>query len=563
MQRSIENLGILNKLMRLSLSEEPLPQILEKSLDIIHQTSWLRILPKGGIFLTDGDKLVLTASRHLSEELHTLCSRISFGYCLCGRAALTKSIQFASCVDHRHDVSFAGMPPHGHYNAPILDENKHVLGVLVLYLVHGHKKDDSELEFLETVADTLASVIKRKQAEECNERLVRIIDGAANEIYVIDAATKKFIQANHIAQRNLGYSEEELLQLTPETIVPEFTSHDMEKLFSRLQNGENNHIQFETIHRRKDGTDYFVSVKLQIIQFENNTTYAVIAEDITSRKKAERELGRYRDELELLVMERTQQFEDKAQELEKALNREKAINEQQRQFVSMASHEFRTPLAIIDSSAQHLSRKRDRMTANEVDKRVDKIRSAVARMTQLMESTLSAAQSDTGKIKITPKEGCDLISLLNESGKRFQEVSRSHKIIYDLDGLPKTIKGDQAILDQVFTNLLSNAIKYSPNSDEILITGEIEGDAVQINIRDYGLGIDQEDLPRMFGRFFRAKTSIGIAGTGIGLNLVKMFVEAHGGSVSLVSRKGEGSCFTVHLPYRPPALMIDRKADAA
>ena len=105
----------------------------------------------------------------------------------------------------------------------------------------------------------------------------------------------------------------------------------------------------------------------------------------------------------------------------------------------------------------------------------------------------------------------------------------------------------------MLTNLLSNAIKYSPDAQDIKIRALASGDDIIIEIRDHGIGIDEEDLPKMFGKFFRAKTSVGIAGTGIGLYLTKTLVEMHGGSISLQSMRGEGSTFTVRLPIAGPS----------
>lgn len=564
-QRAIENLGVLNTLMRLSLSGEPLVGILEKSLVVIHQTSWLRILPKGGVFLTDREQggLVMVASHNLSAELGTLCARVPYGWCLCGRAAKTKDVEFASCVDHRHDIRYPGMRPHGHYSIPILDENNDLLGVLVLYLEHGHAFDNGEVKFLKAVADTLASVIKRKRAEESNESLARIVDEAANEIFLVDVATGEIIRANRAACHNLGYSLDELKQLTLSDISSRYTKARIDEMIRPLVERRSEFIHYETTHRRKNGTDYFVSVNVQMFRSGNRQTLAAIAEDITERKRADRKLKLYRSHLEELVMERTQKLEDQAKELAQALGREKEINERQRQFVSMVSHEFRTPLAIIDSAAQRLVRRKEPLNSDDVAKRVGKIRGAVMRMTELMESTLSAARSDSGNISFAPVDGCDLRRLLIDCCNRFQDISSFHKIAYRLNELPDSIHGDCAILDQVFTNLLSNAVKYAPKNPDIIVTGTSEnGDAV-VSVRDFGLGIDEADLPRMFERFFRAQTSIGIAGTGIGLNLVKMFVEQHGGSIEVVSRKGEGSCFTVRLPSRRSVVCGREQVEAA
>jgi len=182
---------------------------------------------------------------------------------------------------------------------------------------------------------------------------------------------------------------------------------------------------------------------------------------------------------------------------------------------------------------------------------VGKIRKAVERMTRLIDSTITVAKMDAGMIEINVGD-CSLANVLREVAARQQYLSPHLKIYCDCGGMPETIKADSSALEQVFTNLISNAAKYSGDSPLVFIEASREGQTILVNVEDYGLGIDEEDIPKMFDRFFRAKTSVGIAGTGIGLSVVKQLVELHGGAVSVRSTKGKGSVFTVRLPiFRP------------
>ncbi len=175
------------------------------------------------------------------------------------------------------------------------------------------------------------------------------------------------------------------------------------------------------------------------------------------------------------------------------------------------------------------------------------IRLAVSRMVELMESILSFGKLESGMMGIKAEE-CHLRDVLSACRDRQQDLSKDHEISLDLSNLPQTIIADRSALEQIFTNLLSNAVKYSPGSPKIEFRGRFDGANVEISVRDHGLGIDQDDLPKMFERYFRARTSTGIAGTGIGLNLVKYYVELHRGRITVDSLKGEGSTFTVSLP---------------
>jgi signal transduction histidine kinase len=128
------------------------------------------------------------------------------------------------------------------------------------------------------------------------------------------------------------------------------------------------------------------------------------------------------------------------------------------------------------------------------------------------------------------------------------ETSKKHVFQMDLAGLPATMKADRAALEQVFTNLLSNAAKYAPQAPDIHIRGWVDARFSYVTVSDQGIGIDPDDLPKLFQPYYRARSATGIAGTGIGLNIVKQIVELHGGIVSAKSQSGHGTTFTVALP---------------
>ena len=244
--------------------------------------------------------------------------------------------------------------------------------------------------------------------------------------------------------------------------------------------------------------------------------WVVTHADITGRKAAEDEVKKHRDHLQELVDQATMDLKSQAEILENALAKEKELNELQRQFVSMASHEFRTPLAIIDSTAQRLKKRADGMSSEEALSRIDKIRSAVQRMVRLMESTLSVARMEEGAISIDLKP-CDISEIISESCLRMQEISKNHTIRHDLSEMPPLIIADHDAVEQILTNLISNAVKYSPGSPDVDVEAFSDDGDVIISVKDNGLGIDEDDIPKMFTRFFRARSSTGIAGTGIGL----------------------------------------------
>lgn len=220
--------------------------------------------------------------------------------------------------------------------------------------------------------------------------------------------------------------------------------------------------------------------------------------------------------------------------------------------MSLVSHEFRTPLSIIDSTAQRITRRRNKITSEELKTRAAKVRDAVERMTCLIDKTLYISCLDSGKIPFAPAT-IKIKELIQQVSEHQAELSPDHDICLDIESLPDQLMADPALLDQVFSNLLSNAVKYSPGGGHVDITGWQEEDLVLISVRDHGMGISKDEMPRMFERFFRAKSAAIVPGTGIGLSLCKEFAKMHGGEVSVDSIEGEGSTFTIRLPISQQA----------
>jgi PAS domain S-box-containing protein len=244
-------------------------------------------------------------------------------------------------------------------------------------------------------------------------------------------------------------------------------------------------------------------------------------------------------------------------ELEKALERERGVSEFYRGFASMVSHQFRTPLAIIASSMQRLVRRGDKVTAEEIAQRAAKVRSGIARLTRLVESTLDAARLDTGQIEVK-SASCDLAELVRMICERESEgmPEREFSIMVEPDA-PVLAECDPSLAEHTISNLLSNAIKYSPADTPIAIRIGIEGERVHCAVSDRGVGIPADEVPRLFERFFRASTASGVTGTGIGLNLSRSLARLQGGDVTVDTREGEGSTFTLHLPLAQQSLVTE------
>ena len=258
--------------------------------------------------------------------------------------------------------------------------------------------------------------------------------------------------------------------------------------------------------------------------------------------------------IELMRSQRT--LARQAAMLEEQLAQEQRLALLQRNFVSMASHEFRTPLTIIDGHAQRLIKTKDTLPPAEIGERAGKIRAAVLRLTHLIDNLLNSARLFDGgaTLYFHPAE-MDMAALLREVCQLHREMVPGAEIAERLSSAAMPMIGDAKLLYQLFSNLLSNAVKYSPGGGAIEVEAEMRVDEVVVAVADRGIGIPANDLERLFERYHRGGNVSGIVGTGVGLYLVKMVADLHRGRVEVTSAEGAGSRFTVHLPVTPAEVM--------
>jgi len=238
---------------------------------------------------------------------------------------------------------------------------------------------------------------------------------------------------------------------------------------------------------------------------------------------------------------------EQAAALEEGLENERRLTAQQRDFVSMTSHEFRTPLTIIDGHAQRLIKMSDRLDASDVAERGARIRSAVQRITNIMDSLLGASRLLDGHAVFHPSD-VDPGALLRDACQAHRDATRRATITEDFSALPPLMRGDPKLLFHAFSNLISNAIKYSPPGSPIEVLAWQEQGWLAVAVQDHGIGIPARDRERLFERYFRGSNATGVAGTGVGLHLVAMVVKLHQGEVFAESLEGVGSRFIVRLP---------------
>jgi len=404
-----------------------------------------------------------------------------------------------------------------------------------------------------------------------NEAYREIFQSMSEGIIMVDEAGKIAI-ANPVAEQLFGYDKGELNGLTLEVLLPErFRKGHMNFRAAFNANPHPRRMGFgrDLTALRKNGTEFPVEISLSFTKVQGNLLVMAFISDISQRKKTEDALKRseeqllsYAAELEKKVELRTDALNQTIVKLEeevierkraeedarRSLERERELNELKSKFVSIASHEFRTPLSTVMSSASLIQQYKDRKDLDKVDKHVNRIKSSVNHLTQILNDFLSLGKLEEGRVEVK-RETIELESFFNEISDDVRSVLKEGQsmIIECLSGV-KEVASDTGILRNVMFNLISNASKYSAEQKRIWITCERNKDRVVFHVKDEGFGIPDEDQKHLFDRFFRASNAGNIQGTGLGLNIVKRYVDLLQGEISFTSEFQKGSIFSVSIP---------------
>jgi signal transduction histidine kinase len=267
--------------------------------------------------------------------------------------------------------------------------------------------------------------------------------------------------------------------------------------------------------------------------------------------RANAEIEKLNEELEAKVVQRTRQLQEtlgilekSRDELQKALSKEKELSDLKSRFVSMASHEFRTPLSTILSSASLVAKYTLNEEQDKRDKHIQRIRSAVSNLTDILNEFLSIGKLEEGKVQVNLSD-FNLKEQVQLVCNEMQSLLRPGQRIRIRHTGPETARLDLSLLRNVVINLVSNAIKFSPEGGMVDVETETSPEQVLISVRDYGIGISEEDRKHLFERFFRGKNAVNIQGTGLGLHIVSKYVELMNGEMSLESVLEEGTTFKI------------------
>jgi two-component system, LuxR family, sensor kinase FixL len=389
--------------------------------------------------------------------------------------------------------------------------------------------------------------------------LKAIIENAIDGIIVIDE-DGYILLVNPSACSLFGYTTKELYGENIGMLMPPPDSDLHNEYLQRYRRTKQPHIigiGREVMGQKKNRSLFPVRLAVSEVKYYGKSGYVGIIHDVSLEKEAEMKLQQHNSELESVIDERTrflqnmvQTLEQTKEEVKASLSREKEFNQLKTRFVSMASHEFRTPLSSILLSASLVEHYYDRLDKGKIFLHLEKIKSAVNSLAEILNDFLSVEKIESGKL-IAVRTNFDIKKLCGEIVEEMQMQAKSHqKIDYIHVGKVSTICLDNNLLRHCLINLISNAIKYSCGEKVIEVKTEVIKSKCRIVVKDNGIGIPKQDQVHLFEAFFRAQNTIDIEGTGLGLNIVKRYTDLMNGQISFESSENIGSVFTLTFPVK-------------
>lgn len=425
-----------------------------------------------------------------------------------------------------------------------LKTTKTVLGVLDLQSTEIDNFTLSDQRILSAFAERAAAAIEIMQLiEEVNqyanqleqrvverthelnrakERAEAILSNSSDAIILTDAVGK-IQQTNHSFNTQLGYDVDELFGCELTTILAPESGDRFTTVLSDVTSNKQSR-RMEILVHRKDGTQLPVDIALSSFAEKEQTGLVFSLRDITEQKQLE-------------------------YELREAFQRQKELIELKTRFVSMVSHEYRTPLAAIMTSSTILQDYNDRLTDERRKAHFSTIQTQVHRLTDLLEQVLQINKAESVGLELN-LEDIDMVAFCRELVENMRQLNGQRRIEFIVIGQPVLFNADMKLMRQIINNLMSNALKYSPIEGIIWVTLSFETEQLLLEVQDEGIGIPKEDQKQLFTMYHRAKNVGNIQGTGLGLVIIKQAVEAHEGTISVESQVGKGTTFQVALPLR-------------
>lgn len=387
--------------------------------------------------------------------------------------------------------------------------------------------------------------------------LKAIIENAIDGIVTIDDHGK-IETINPAACKLFGYSPEEVIGNKINMLMPSpYRDHHDEYIHRYQHTGEPHIIGIgrEVVGLRKDNSVFPFRLAVSEVQYSGRKIFNGFIHDLSREKDAEEKLKEYAIHLEELVEERTQSLKNSVkalqaakEEVSQSLVKEKELGNLKSRFVSMASHEFRTPLSAIQLSASLIEKYAESFESPNISKHVAKIKNAVGNLTTILNDFLSLEKLETGKVEPTFVR-FDLVKLSEEITEEMQLIAKQNQnIIYQHTGTSSVVEMDPNLLKNCILNLIANAIKYSGENTFIEFNTELNEQNCIITVKDNGIGIPETDQKHLFEAFFRAHNTGNIPGTGLGLNIVARYADLMNGTVDFKSSVNQGTIFTISFP---------------
>jgi PAS domain S-box-containing protein len=393
----------------------------------------------------------------------------------------------------------------------------------------------------------------------------------STEGIVVTNSEGNIILINPAGQRMFGYDVDEIIGKSIEILLPERVHRIHTQLRKEFYHHPQNRVMGhgrDLYGKRKDNSEIPVEVSLSFYKRSEELFVVAFIVDITRRKQIENNMRQQQKELEklttdmrrlntdleakveertLILKEALQRLEESQEELSAALNKEKELNEIKSSFVSMASHEFRTPLSTVLSSASLISKYTQTEDQDKRNRHIKRIKDSVKHLNNLLEDFLSLGRLEEGKIQVNV-ESFEVKEFLEEVVEELKASTKQGQQIQIENTVEVPVVTDRRLLKNILINLLSNAVKFSAEHTCVRMAAMRIDNKLVISVKDEGMGISEEDQQHLFSSFFRGKNVINIQGTGLGLHIVKRYADLIHAEVRLKSQLGTGTIVTIELP---------------
>ncbi len=364
------------------------------------------------------------------------------------------------------------------------------------------------------------------ELETSNTRLEAILNHVVNGIITTNRHGE-ILSVNQAMTTIFGYDTDELIGQSVQILINESDqSNQISDFVARNMTGE------EVVGRRKDGTVFPLLIAMSEMRISNQVLFTGVLQDITARKQLEAE-------------------QVEKHRLEIALDQERELRQLKNRFISMMSHELKTPLASILLASDFIKHYSDRATPEENAESIEAIETQVHYLSEIVDDVTTISKVEFMGEDLN-REVYDLETYLRDIIEELEWVHhQTHRLMYS--GVERRVEAqfDRKLLRRAITNLMSNAIKYSPDGGDVCLDLAVDSNIATITVSDSGIGIPEEDLPRLFDAFHRAENVGSLPGTGLGLAIARQSIELHGGTIAVTSQVGVGTTFTVKLPLQP------------